>query len=111
MKIRVGDNVVVIAGKDKGAIGVVQATFPATHRVLVEGVNIRTVHVKPTQTNPDGGIEKIEGPIDASNVMINVGDTKDAAKAKVSKVSYKLETNKNGRNDKKRVAKATGEEI
>lgn len=111
MKIRIGDNVVVIAGKDKGAVGVVQATFPATNKVIVEGVNIATVHVKPTQSNPEGGIEKVERPIDASNVMINVGDAKDASKAKVSKVSYKVEINKNGRKDKKRIAKATGEEI
>lgn len=111
MKIKVGDNVVVIAGKDKGSVGVVQATFPKENRVVVEGVNIRTKHIKPTQANPEGGIDKTEMPIDASNVMINVGDVKDAEKAKVSKIAYKVEKNKNGRKDKKRIAKATGEEI
>lgn len=111
MKIKVGDNVVVIAGKDKGSIGIVQATFPSDNKVVVEGVNIRTIHVKPSQTNPDGGIEKVEGPISASNVMINIGDVKDASKAKVTRVKYLVEKNKNGRNDKKRIAKATGEEI
>lgn len=111
MKIRVGDNVVVIAGKDKGAIGIVQATFPKINKVVVEGVNIRTKHIKPSQTNPEGGIEKVEMPIDASNVMINVGDVKDASKAKASRIKIQVETNKNGRKDKKRVSKATGEEI
>ncbi len=111
MKIRVGDNVVVIAGKDKGSIGIVQATFPTTNKVVIEGVNIRTKHVKPTQANPEGGIEKVEMPIDASNVMINVGDIKDATKAKVSRIKINVETNKNGKKDKKRISKATGEEI
>ncbi len=111
MKIRVGDNVVIIAGKDKGKIGVVQATLPESNRIVIEGINIATKHIKPTQANPDGGIEKVERPIDASNVMINIGDTKDNAKAKVTRVSYKLSKNKNGRNDKKRIAKANGEEV
>ena len=111
MKIKVGDNVIVIAGKDKGSIGLVQATFPSKSRVIVEGVNIRTIHVKPTQSNPEGGIEKSEGSIHASNVMINIGDVKDATKAKVSKIAYKLEINKNGRIEKKRISKADGEEI
>ncbi len=111
MKIRVGDNVVVIAGKDKGAIGIVQATFPADNKVVVEGVNVRTKHIKPSQTNPEGGLEQKEMPIDASNVMINVGDAKDADKAKVSRIKVEVEINKNGRKDKKRIAKATGEEI
>ncbi len=111
MKIRVGDNVVVIAGKDKGKIGVVQATNSATNKVVVEGVNVVTKHIKPTQANPDGGIEQIERPIDASNVMINIGDVKDGSKAKVTRVTYKIEKNKNGRKNKKRIAKANGEEI
>ncbi|BDU67761.1 MAG: 50S ribosomal protein L24 [Candidatus Tyloplasma litorale] len=111
MKIKVGDNVIVIAGKDKGKIGLVQATFPKENKLVVEGINIKTIHVKPTQQKPDGGIEKVEKPIDASNVMLNVGNLKDETKAKATKIAYKLEKNKNGRNDKKRVAKATGEEI
>jgi len=111
MKIRVGDNVVVIAGKDKGQIGVVKATDKKTNRVIVDGVNIRTIHVKPTQQNPEGGIEKQEGPISASNVMINIGDTKDASKAKATKVAYKVQLNKNNKKEKVRIAKATGEEI
>lgn len=111
MKLKVGDNVVVIAGKDKGTIGLILATDSKSNRVVVEGVNMRTKHIKPSQSNPDGGVEVAEGPIDASNVMINIGDVKDAAKAKVSRITYQQEINKNGRKNKKRIAKANGEEI
>ncbi len=111
MKIKVGDNVIVITGKDKGKMGVVQEIFPKIDKILVEGVNINTIHIKPSQTNPDGGIEKIEKPIHISNVMINVGSSKDISKAKVSRIKYKIEKNKNGKNDKKRISKATGEDI
>jgi len=111
MKIKIGDNVIVIAGKDKGKLGVVQATIPSNNTVIVEGVNIRTMHVKPTQQKPDGGIEKLEGPIHVSNVQINVGDAKDAEKATPSKIGFKVTKNKNGRKDKKRISKKTGEEI
>ncbi len=108
MKIRVGDNVVVIAGADKGKTGVVQATFPSENRLVIEGVNVRTIHVKPTQSNPDGGIEKIEKPIHASNVMINAGSASDI---QATRVAIKYEQNKNGRRDKKRIAKVNGEQI
>ncbi len=111
MRIRVGDNVIVIAGADKGRVGVVTATFPKEDKVVVEGVNVRTLHIKPSQSNPDGGIEKIEKPIHVSNVMINVGDVKDASKAKATKIAYKYEQNKNGKRDKTRIAKVNGEKI
>ncbi len=108
MKIRVGDNVVVIAGADKGKTGVVQATYKKDNKVLVEGINVRTIHIKPSQSNPDGGIEKVEKPIDASNVMINVGSANDI---KATRVAIKYEQNKNGRRDKNRIAKVNGEKI
>ena len=111
MKIKVGDNVIVIAGKDKGKIGIVRTTISEKDLVLVEGINIKTIHIKPTQQNPDGGIEQVEKPIHASNVMVNVGDAKNPDKAKVTRISLKVVKNKNGRKDKKRIAKATGEEI
>ena len=65
-----GDKVVVIAGKDKGKTGVIQKVLPKTNRVVVEGVNLRKKHKKPTQNNPEGSILEIYAPIDASNVMI-----------------------------------------
>jgi large subunit ribosomal protein L24 len=69
-KIRKGDDVVVIAGKSKGARGKVLRVIPATSRVLVSGVNVITKHVKPTRQNQRGGIERREAPIHISNVMI-----------------------------------------
>jgi large subunit ribosomal protein L24 len=69
-KIRKGDDVVVIAGKSKGARGKVLRVIPAQSRVLVSGVNVVTKHVKPTRQNQRGGIERREAPIHISNVMI-----------------------------------------
>ena len=69
-KIRKGDDVVVIAGKSKGARGKVLRVIPAKDRVLVSGVNVITKHVKPTRQNQRGGIERREAPIHISNVMI-----------------------------------------
>ena len=72
MKIKKGDTVQVIAGKDNGKTGKVIAVNKADGTVVVEGVNVRTKHAKPSATNPEGGIVKQEGPIDASNVMVVV---------------------------------------
>lgn len=71
MKIRSGDNVVVISGtrKNKGKTGKVLKVFPQTGRVIVEGINIATRHIKKQGTNP-GQIVKMEKAIDASNVML-----------------------------------------
>ncbi len=108
MKFKKGDKVVVIAGKDKGKTGIIKEVISTKNQVIVEDVNIRTHHIKPTQQNPEGGILKQEGPIDASNVMINIGNSKDI---QVTKISFKQEKNKNGKFDKKRISKKTGEEI
>ncbi len=70
LHIKNGDNVLVIAGNDKGTRGRVLAVFPKRERVLVEGVNMRTHHEKPTQENPQGGRLKREAPIHISNVMV-----------------------------------------
>ena len=69
MRIRKKDTVVVLAGKDKGKKGEVLKTFPDKGRVLVAKVNILTKHQKPSQAQP-GGIQKREGPIPISNVML-----------------------------------------
>jgi len=60
----------VIAGNDKGESGRVLAVYPKRDRVLVEGINIRTHHEKPTQENPQGGRMKKEAPVHVSNVMV-----------------------------------------
>lgn len=70
VSIKSGDNVVVIAGKDKGKTGKVLAVSPSTARVIVEGVNIASRHKKPRSAQDQGGIIKHEAPISVSNVMI-----------------------------------------
>jgi len=69
-RVRQGDTVVVIAGKQKGARGKVMRVVPKDDRVVVEGINIRTKHIKPNQANPQGGRLKREYPIHLSNVML-----------------------------------------
>lgn len=70
MKIRNGDQVIIIAGNDKGRTGAVTLIDRKRNRVMVEGVNIRTKHQKPTQQNPQGERVEREFPIHASNVML-----------------------------------------
>jgi large subunit ribosomal protein L24 len=70
MKIKKNDNVMVISGNNKGKTGKVLKVFPKDQRVIVEGINLRKRHTKPSQTNPQGGILEKESPINVSNVMI-----------------------------------------
>ncbi len=70
LKIKSGDTVVVIAGKDKGRQGKVLAVFPRKQRLLVESVNLIKRHTKPSMTNPDGGIIEREAAIHVSNVAM-----------------------------------------
>ena len=70
MEIKKGDNVVVIAGKDKGKKGKVLETSPKSAKVVVEGVNIVTKHKKPRSAQDKGGIVKQTNPIDSSNVIV-----------------------------------------
>ncbi len=69
-KIRKGDTVVILAGKDKGKTGEVTKVIPKEDKVLVSGVNVHARHRKPTQLNPQGGIERKEAPLHISNVAI-----------------------------------------
>ena len=70
MNLKKGDKVIVIAGRDKGKSGVIQKVIPELNRVVVEGINVRKKHQKPTQANPEGSIVEVYAPIDASNVML-----------------------------------------
>jgi large subunit ribosomal protein L24 len=70
LHVKKGDNIRVIAGNDKGLEGRVLAVFPKRERVLVEGINMRIHHEKPTQENPQGGRSEREVPIHVSNVMV-----------------------------------------
>ena len=83
MFIKKGDRVQVITGQDKGVVGEVIAAFPKMDKIVVEGVNIRRKHMKPSNANPDGGLVDKECPIHVSNVKIAEG--KKAAKKKAKK--------------------------
>ena len=80
MKVKVGDNVKILAGKDKGKEGKVIRTLKLENKVVVEGINIVKKHSKPTNTNDKGGIFDIEAPIHVSNVKV-VENKKEAKKA------------------------------
>ena len=73
LKIKRGDTVLVISGKEKGKRGEVERVIPAKNRVVVGGVNVRTRHARPSQQNQEG-MFTFEAPIDASNVMLVDGD-------------------------------------
>lgn len=99
MKIKKGDSVKVIAGKDKDKEGKVLAVDVKAGRVLVEGVSMITKHSKPSAANQQGGIVNKEAFIDVSNVML-------LHKGKATRVGFKMDGDK-----KVRFAKATGEVI
>ena len=69
-KIKKGDTVVVLSGKDKGKTGEVTRSLPKDGKVVVQGVNIATRHKKPSQSDPQGGLEKVEAPMHISKVAI-----------------------------------------
>ena len=96
MKIRVGDKVQVIAGKDKGKQGEVLQILRKENRVIVEGVNVVTKHVKPSQADPEGGIITREAPIHVSNVAIY-----DSKAKSITKVKYEFVDGKKVRISKK----------
>jgi large subunit ribosomal protein L24 len=98
MKIKVGDNVKVIAGNDKGKTGKVIKTLRKENRVIVEGVRMVTKHIKPNRMNQNGGRIQMEAPIDASNVkLIEAAESKKTvkkAKTAEKKTTKKKEGNK-----------------
>jgi len=102
MRIKKGDTVQVISGKDKGKTGEVLRTLPYENRVVVQGINLRTRHVKPTQEGETGRIVTEEASVHASNVMLY-----STSKQVASRVEIVVE--KDG--TKKRRLKKTGEII
>ena len=88
MNFKVGDKVVVISGKDKGKEGKIIKTLKKDNKVVVEGINIVTKHVKPNAQNENGGIIKKEAPIHASNVMIIDPKTK-----KRTRIAHEIDEN------------------
>ena len=100
MHVRVGDTVQVISGKDKGVVGKIKEVIPHLSRVVVEGVNIRTKHLKPQQEGEKGKIVTVEAPIHSSNVMLY--SSKESC---VSRVGYSYSED----GSKVRILKKTGE--
>jgi large subunit ribosomal protein L24 len=100
MKLRKGDTVRVIAGKDKGKEGVIMTVLPKENKVIVDGVNVAKKHQKATSQTKQGGIIDRDMPVDASNVML-------VHQGKPTRVGYKV----NSDGTKVRIAKTTGEEI
>ncbi len=99
-KIKKGDSVVVLTGKDKGRRGTVLKVLPENERVLVQGVNMVQRHTRQSQTNPNGGIINKEASLHVSNVSLVDSN------GKPTRVGFKVEGDK-----KVRVAKTTGEVI
>ena len=97
LKIKKGDTVKVIAGKDKDKEGKVVSIDRKTNRIVVEGINKITKHEKPSAANQNGGIVQKEAPIDISNVMY-------VHKGKPTRIGFKFENGK-----KVRFAKSTGD--
>ena len=100
-KIKKGDSVVVLSGKDKGRTGTVQAVMPKDAKVLVDGINVIARHRKPTQQNPQGGIDRKPAPMHISKVAL--ADPKDG---KATRVRFEVKDGK-----KVRVAVKSGETI
>ena len=99
-KIRKGDKVVVLAGKDKGRTGTVLQMFPKDDKVLVDGVNVHARHRKADQSNPQGGIDRKPAPLHISNVAIVGSD------GKATRVRFEVKDGK-----KVRVAVKSGETL
>jgi large subunit ribosomal protein L24 len=99
-KIKKGDKVVVLSGKDKGRTGEVVKALPKESKVIVSGINVHARHRKPSQVNPQGGIERKEAPLHVSKVAIATAD------GKPSRVRFEVRDGK-----KVRVAAKTGELI
>ena len=101
LKIKRGDTVVVISGKEKDRRGEVKEVLPRENRVVVEGINVRTRHARPTQNNQQG-LYTFEAPMHVSNVMLV-----DPNSGEPTRVGYRFTAS----GEKIRVAKASGKDI
>lgn len=107
MKIKKNDMVMIIAGNDRGKTGKVLKVFPKNSRIIIEGINIRKRHTKPSQRNPQGGILEKEAPIHVSNVMIL--DPKSNEPTRLG--AQIILDEKSGKKKRARVSKLSGEMI
>jgi large subunit ribosomal protein L24 len=101
LKIKRGDTVVVISGKEKGKRGEVKQVLPKENRVVIEGINVRTRHARPTQNNPQG-LYTFEAPMHVSNVMLV-----DPNSGEPTRVGYRFTDS----GEKIRVARKSGKDI
>jgi large subunit ribosomal protein L24 len=102
VKLKKGDSVMVRAGKYKGRTGKILAVHPKTNKVTVEGINMAKRHLKPSRTNPQGGIIDINRPIWISKVGIH-----DSTKKKASRIGYKISSS----GKKTRLMKSSNKEV
>ena len=98
MKLKKGDRVVVLQGKDRGKEGLISRVFPKENKVMVDGINVAKKHQKSTRATMQGGIIDKEMPVDASTVAL-------LSQGKPTRVGYRFEAN----GKKVRIARATGE--
>ena len=100
MRIKKGDQVIVLSGRDKGKTGTVTQAMPKDGKVIVGGVNVAVRHTKPSQGDPEGGLKRIEAPMHVSKVAHVTAD------GKATRVRYEMQDGK-----KVRVAVKTGDKI
>ncbi len=106
LKVRKGDEVVIVGGNDRGKHGKVLKVFPREDRVIVEGVHFIKRHTKPNQKVPQGGIVEREGKIHVSNVMVI-----DPKSGKPTRIGHKMVEGEGGKQRRVRVAKTSGETL
>ncbi len=83
MRIMKGDRVKVVRGNHRDAEGTVLRVLPRSNRIVIQGVNMRKRHTRPSQANPEGGVITFEAPVHASNVMLVDGATGDATRVRI----------------------------
>jgi large subunit ribosomal protein L24 len=106
LKVRKGDEVLVVSGNDRGKRGKVLKVFPSESRIIVEGVRFVKRHSRPTPKIPQGGIIEREGKLHVSNVMVI-----DPKSGKPTRIGHKVVKEQDGRTRRVRVAKVSGETI
>lgn len=106
MKLKTGDKVIVIAGKDKGNTGRISKILAKENKVIVEGINMIKKHVKPNANNQTGGIVSMEAPIHASNVMFVDEKTNKKHRAKVATETKEVKQDKKDSKVAPKTAKA-----
>ncbi|QCZ36823.1 50S ribosomal protein L24 [Mycoplasma nasistruthionis] len=107
VKFKVNDEVLVIAGSEKGRTGTITKVLHDKNAVIIKGLKIVKKHVKPSQKNQDGSIVEMEAPIHASNVAYLVKKATKDKPAVISKIGYKVD----GKGKKVRIARRTQKEI